>query len=83
MKSGTTMKRSMRLSSVNGTRGGVRACARACVCRGRRGSTREITPLVRGGGGGLPKEIFIIQTVRKSDSNAFLGHILFVYFYKH
>ena len=33
------------------------------------GSTRETTPLV--GGLGLPKEIFLIQNVRKSDSNAF------------
>ena len=36
-------------------------------------STREMTPLVGGGGGvgGLLKEIFLIQNVRRSDSNAF------------
>ena len=36
------------------------------------GNMREMTPLVRGGGvWGLPKEIFLVQNDRRSDSNAF------------
>ena len=61
----------MRLSSVKGTciRAYVRACVCVCcvrVCRGvGERSTREMTPLVGGGGGGwgLPKEIFLIQKI--------------------
>ena len=82
LKSGTTMKRSMRHSSVKGTCVCVCVCARVracvcvcvCVCVGVGGeSTREMTPLVggRGGVGGLLKEIFLTQNVRRSDSNAF------------
>ena len=42
------------------------------VCVGVGGeSTREMTPLVMGGGWGLLKEILLIQNVRRSDSNAF------------
>ena len=56
----------------------VRACVRVCVCRGGRGSTREMTPLVGGVVGGLPKEIFQMQNVRRDDSNAFeVIHVLF------
>ena len=70
------MKRSMRLSSVKGTCVCmcVCVCVCVCVCRGDRGEHERNDPSCLGGGGrgwGLLKEIFLIQNVRRSDSNAF------------